>query len=145
MSGVASPFAASAPSSRPSASRRRPKSTTCKRAWAGVLAAILSACARPSPSLEPPSGIIIGKVEAAPLNVIDGGGTDTPPRDRAETRSYQEALVELDMGSHDARDLTDAQLSAPTRNASFVAGCGAVDSMKVTVRVVVRDGRAVGV
>lgn len=42
-------------------------------------------------------------------------------------------------------DLTDAQLGAPMRNASFISGCGAPDSMKVTVRVAVQNGRAVGV
>jgi hypothetical protein len=31
------------------------------------------------------------------------------------------------------------------RNASFLGACGAPDSMKVTVRVAVRMGRAVGV
>jgi hypothetical protein len=44
-----------------------------------------------------------------------------------------------------AADLTDAQLSAPLRHASFVVSCGAPDEMKVTVRVAVRMGRAVGV
>jgi hypothetical protein len=44
-----------------------------------------------------------------------------------------------------APDLTDAQLSAPLRHASFVVSCGAPDDMKVTVRVAVRMGRAVGV
>jgi hypothetical protein len=42
-------------------------------------------------------------------------------------------------------DLTNAQLSAPLRNASFVPGCGAPDDMKVTVRVAVRMGAPVGV
>jgi hypothetical protein len=42
-------------------------------------------------------------------------------------------------------DLTDAQLSAPLRHASFVGSCGAPDDMKVTVRVAIRLGRAVGV
>jgi len=44
-----------------------------------------------------------------------------------------------------APDLTDAQLSAPLRHSSFVVSCGAPDDMKVTVRVAVRMGRAVGV
>ena len=42
-------------------------------------------------------------------------------------------------------DLTDGQLAAPMRNAAFISGCGAPDSMKVTVRVAVQNGRAVGV
>jgi len=31
------------------------------------------------------------------------------------------------------------------RNAAFISGCGAPDSMKVTVKVAVKNGRAVGV
>jgi hypothetical protein len=45
----------------------------------------------------------------------------------------------------DAPDLTNAQLSAPLRHASFIGSCGAPDDMKVTVRVAVKMGRAVGV
>jgi hypothetical protein len=47
--------------------------------------------------------------------------------------------------SQDQPDLTNAQLSAPLRHASFITGCGAPDDMKVTVRVAVKMGRAVGV
>ncbi|HEY2517648.1 MAG TPA: hypothetical protein VGI39_42555 [Polyangiaceae bacterium] len=42
-------------------------------------------------------------------------------------------------------DLTDNQLAGPMRNASFLGSCGAPDSMKVTVRVAIKMGRAVGV
>jgi hypothetical protein len=42
-------------------------------------------------------------------------------------------------------DMTDAELSGPMRQASFVAGCGAPSEMKLTVRIAVRRGRAVGV
>jgi len=45
----------------------------------------------------------------------------------------------------DQPDLTNAQLSAPLRHASFITGCGAPDDMKVMVRVAVKMGRAVGV
>ncbi len=45
----------------------------------------------------------------------------------------------------DAPDLTNAQLSAPLRHASFISSCGAPDDMHVTVRVAVKMGRAVGV
>jgi hypothetical protein len=48
-------------------------------------------------------------------------------------------------GPNGAPDLTKAQLAAPLSNAAFVSGCGAPDEMKVTVRVAVRMGRAVGV
>ena len=64
--------------------------------------------------------------------------------------SYEAVLnsnnQEITMGqAAGAPDLTDAQLSAPLRHASFVVSCGAPDDMKVQVRVAVRMGRAVGV
>lgn len=64
--------------------------------------------------------------------------------------SYEAALnannQEISMGgAKGGPDLTDAQLGAPMRNAAFISGCGAPESMKVTVRVAVQNGRAVGV
>ena len=47
--------------------------------------------------------------------------------------------------AQDQPDLTNAQLAAPLRHASFITGCGAPDDMKVTVRVAVKMGHAVGV
>jgi hypothetical protein len=48
-------------------------------------------------------------------------------------------------GASGGPDLTNAQLSAPLRNASFVPACGAPDDMKVLVRVAVRMGVPIGV
>lgn len=64
--------------------------------------------------------------------------------------SYEAALAannqEINMGGpKGGPDLTDAQLAGPMRNAAFVSACGAPDSMKVTVKVAVKMGRAVGV
>lgn len=64
--------------------------------------------------------------------------------------SYEAALnannQEISMGgAKGGPDLSDGQLGAPMRNASFISGCGAPESMKVTVRVAVQNGRAVGV
>ncbi len=64
--------------------------------------------------------------------------------------SYEAALnannQEISMGgAKGGPDLNDGQLGAPMRNASFISGCGAPESMKVTVRVAVQNGRAVGV
>lgn len=63
--------------------------------------------------------------------------------------SYEQALAsnnqEITMGAKAGPDLTNAQLSAPMANASFISGCGAPESMKVTVRVAVKNGRAYGV
>ncbi|HEY4013326.1 MAG TPA: hypothetical protein VGM06_08310 [Polyangiaceae bacterium] len=47
--------------------------------------------------------------------------------------------------SDGAAPLTDEQLSAPLRHASFVDSCGAPKDMKVQVRVAIRLGRALGV
>ena len=52
----------------------------------------------------------------------------------------------IDMNNaNDTPDLTNQQLAAPLMHAGFVTGCGAPDDMKVTVRVAVKMGRAVGV
>jgi hypothetical protein len=64
--------------------------------------------------------------------------------------SYEAALnannQEITMGGNNGGpDLTNAQLSAPMNNASFITSCGAPNDMKVTVRVAVKNGRAVGV
>ncbi|MFO0739684.1 MAG: hypothetical protein U0270_27545 [Labilithrix sp.] len=63
--------------------------------------------------------------------------------------SYEAALNsnnnEIKMGEKSGPDLTDGQLSGPLRNASFISACGAPDSMKVTVRCAIKNGRAVGV
>jgi hypothetical protein len=64
--------------------------------------------------------------------------------------SYEGAIAannqEINMGgAKGGPDLSDAQLAAPMRNAAFISGCGAPDNMKVTVRVAVKMGRAVGV
>lgn len=73
-----------------------------------------------------------------------GGGGSFP-----SGMSYEQALAsnnqEITMGAKTGPDLTDAQLAGPMRNAAFISGCGAPDSMKVTVKVAIRMGRAVGV
>lgn len=63
--------------------------------------------------------------------------------------SYEAALAsnnqQITMGEKSGPDLTDGQLSAPMRSAGFITGCGAPDSMHVTVKVAIKNGRAVGV
>ena len=65
--------------------------------------------------------------------------------------SYEAAIAanpqQIDMNGHaTGPDLTDGQLSAPmTRTRRFLSACGAPGDMKVTVRVAVKLGRAVGV
>jgi hypothetical protein len=79
-----------------------------------------------------------------------GGGGGAAGGGGGGYASYESVLngnnQEISMGqAAGAPDLTDNQLSAPLRHASFVVSCGAPDDMKVTVRVAVRMGRAVGV
>jgi hypothetical protein len=63
--------------------------------------------------------------------------------------SYEAALAtnnqQVTIGQASGPDLSDSQLAGPMKNASFLGGCGAPDSMKVTVRVAIKMGRAVGV
>jgi hypothetical protein len=65
--------------------------------------------------------------------------------------SYEAAIAanpqQIDMNGHaTGPDLTDGQLSAPMTNVGrFLSACGAPGDMKVTVRVAVKLGRAVGV
>jgi hypothetical protein len=80
---------------------------------------------------------------------VGGGGGPGGPGYSGGT-SFENVLnnnnESITMGqSQDQPDLTNAQLAAPLRHASFITGCGAPDDMKVTVRVAVKMGRAVGV
>ena len=99
--------------------------------------------------------------------VVSGGGGDNgvadedgpdeapevfePPfRGRGPAGPTYEAAIasnkqELDMGRKADPDLTDAQISGPMRNGSFVGECGAPDAMKVTVKVAIKQGRPAGV
>jgi hypothetical protein len=63
--------------------------------------------------------------------------------------SYEAAIganvQTVEMGAKTVPDLTDGQLSAPMKSASFIDGCGAPSSMHVMVKVAIKNGRAVGV
>ncbi len=66
----------------------------------------------------------------------------------ASGASYDDALnqgSDLNMGQNSGPDLTNAQLHGPMASGGFVSACGAPNDMKVTVRVAVKNGRAVGV
>jgi hypothetical protein len=91
-----------------------------------------------------------GSLKGAKKNGPGGGRTGGGPGGGfVGGMSYEQALAsnnqEITMGAKAGPDLSDAQLSAPMKNASFISGCGAPDSMKVTVRVAVKGGHAVGV
>jgi hypothetical protein len=63
--------------------------------------------------------------------------------------TYEAAIAsnkqEITIGGKAEPDLTDAQLTGPMHNGAFVGECGAPDSMKVTVKVAIKQGRAAGV
>ncbi len=76
---------------------------------------------------------------------VGGGGGGNFPAGMSYEAALASNVQEINMGGKGGPDLSDAQLSAPMKNASFISGCGAPDSMKVTVKVAVKGGRAVGV
>jgi hypothetical protein len=63
--------------------------------------------------------------------------------------SYESAIdnnnLILAPGTKDVPDLTDAELAGPMRDGTFLDACGFPSSTKVTVKVAIRGGRAVGV
>ena len=77
-----------------------------------------------------------------------GGGADRGPAVSGGP-SYEAALdsndEQLTIGHKTGPDLTDAQLSAPMRDGTFLDDCEAPESMGVTVKVAIKMGRAVGV
>jgi hypothetical protein len=77
----------------------------------------------------------------APAPVPHGPGPSGP--------SYESAIagnnLKLAPGSQDVPDLTDAELAGPLRDGSFLDACGVPTSTQVTVKVAIRNGRAVGI
>jgi hypothetical protein len=61
--------------------------------------------------------------------------------------SYDEALaIPEDLGAiKNEKDLSDDEVAAPMQSGTYIQACGAPDEMKVTIRVAVRDGHALGV
>jgi hypothetical protein len=63
--------------------------------------------------------------------------------------SYESALdsnnQQVAIGTNAGHDLSDAQLSAPMSDGSFLDECGTPENMSITVKVAVKMGRAVGV
>ncbi len=84
--------------------------------------------------------------EPAPASVrrpppFTGRGPAGQTYEAATSANKQEVTI----GSQSGPDLTNAQLSGPLRNGTFVGECGASDNMKVTVKVAIKMGRPVGV
>ncbi|WP_394849343.1 hypothetical protein LZC95_18090 [Pendulispora brunnea] len=90
------------------------------------------------------------KGEKRPQAPGTGGGGGGGGGHSGGGMSYEAALAsnvqEVAIGAAKTEpDLTDAQLTGPLKNAKFVSGCGAPSDMTVTVKVAIKNGRAVGV
>jgi hypothetical protein len=83
----------------------------------------------------------------------DGGITTEPmPTSTQDTigpigrlRSYENVLASDKGATKQKQSLTNAQLAAPLRHATFITACGAPDEMKVQVRAAIRMGATIGV
>jgi len=87
------------------------------------------------------------KGQDKPKGAAGGGGGGGAGANFPGGLSYEAALnVPEDLSATaDAKELNNGQLNGPMSNAAFISGCGAPNDMKVTVRVAVRGGRAMGV
>ncbi len=72
-----------------------------------------------------------------------GGGGFAGGLSFEEAWSHAEQKVVI--GGAQTRDLTPVELGRPFENAAFISGCGAPDSMHVTIKAAVQNGHAVGV
>jgi hypothetical protein len=90
------------------------------------------------------------KVGGAPGHVASRPAPVTSEHARGAGHStgvtYEEALaIPEDLtGLAGERELTDTELAAPMRNAAFVARCETPEATKVTVRVVIKSGKVLG-
>ena len=105
-----------------------------------VLLSVVS-CGEPPVATVPPP-------KTAPMHVRKPLGEPIAPTSYTHGGpSYEEALaIPEDLtATKDAPELTDAQLSAPMASGEMISECGAAETMKVVVKVAVRDGHAMGV
>jgi hypothetical protein len=76
-------------------------------------------------------------------------GNLTPPGAGPSGPSYESAIagsnLNLAPGTNDAPDLSDSELAGPMRDGTFLDTCEVPTSTHVTVKVAIRNGRAVGV
>ena len=88
-----------------------------------------------------------GSIRGQKRNTPGGGGVGGTgmPSGLSFEAAWATAEQKVDLAGPKGRDLTQDELSLPMQNASFISGCGAPDSMHVTVKVAVKMGRAVGV
>lgn len=138
------------------AATRAKATATKKKGTRGGKTRVVTARAAPTPTSTGRAAAADGPSvdrEAPPPDDVP----DPPPQPRRshpvwrgpQGPSYESVLgannEQLTIGAKNGPDLTDAQLSAPMSDGSFIDDCDAPDSMGVTVKVAIRSGRAVGV
>lgn len=109
-----------------------------------VVVTMLGACAGNHPEVREPIIVTPTAVPFVPLQVSaadDAGASRTVSR----LPTYEEAIAapapEVPPGTP---DLTDGQLAGPMRDSAFLERCGVPESSKLTVKIVVQGGKAVG-
>jgi hypothetical protein len=89
------------------------------------------------------------KKKTAEVRQARGEGVAHPGPGGPSGPSYESAIagnnLSLAPGTKDVPDLTDAELAGPMREGTFLDACGVPRSTQVTVKVAIRNGRAVGV
>jgi hypothetical protein len=89
------------------------------------------------------------QARSSPLENDNAPAAPPPGPSGPSGPSYESAIagnnLDLAPGTAAAPDLTDAELSGPMRGGTFLDACGVPASMKVTVKVAIRHGHAVGV
>ena len=102
---------------------------------------LLTACGNDAaPPPKQPDAVKTTRRDSQPRAVTSGASHSTG-------MTYDDALAEPEdvMALKSERELTNQELSLPMKDSSFIGNCNAPDSMKVTVKVAVRDGKALGV
>ncbi len=88
-----------------------------------------------------PAGSIKGAHHQQKNNGTGGGFAGGLSFEEAWSHAEQKVTI----GGGGARDLTAQELGRPFENAGFISGCGAPDSMHVTIKAAVQNGHVVGV
>jgi hypothetical protein len=89
-----------------------------------------------------PAGSIKG---AHHVQHLGGGGGGGFGGGLSFEEAWSHAEQKVTIGGAQQRDLTPQDLGRPFENAAFISGCGAPDSMHVTIKAAVQNGHVAGV
>lgn len=108
-----------------------------------LLALTQPACEKAEPPAKAPEPVHVFDPTPPKPAVVD----PTPVKYRHTGASYDDALaVPEDLDAvQSAPELSNAELSEPLSNPTFLTSCGATDSMVVMIKVAIRNGKAMGV